>query len=75
MKILSVCIEGETEGWKNLPAPEGWIDGCDGQKRLLEEDLYDLRNLPAIYLLDRDKRIVIKNATMERLEEVLKQLK
>lgn len=68
MKVLSVCIEGETEGWKNFLAPEGWIDGCDKQRILLEEDLYDLRNLPAIYLLDADKRIVLKNATIQRLE-------
>ena len=75
MKFLSVCTEGNTEGWKNIPAPQGWIDGCDDQKRLLEEDLYDLRNLPAIYLLDADKRIILKNATVQRLEQVLKQLK
>ena len=75
MKILSVCIEGETEGWKNLPAPEGWIDGCDKRRILLEEDRYDLRNLPAVYLLDADKRIVMKNATLQRLEHTLKQLK
>lgn len=75
MKILSVCIEGETEGWKNLPAPEGWMDGCDKRRILLEEDRYDLRNLPAVYLLDADKRIVMKNATLQRLEHTLKQLK
>lgn len=75
MKVLSVCIEGETEGWKNLPAPEGWIDGCDKRRILLEEDRYDLRNLPAVYLLDADKRIVMKNATLQRLEHTLKQLK
>lgn len=75
MKVLSVCIEGETEGWKKWKAPEGWIDGCDKQRVLLEEDLYDLRNLPAIYLLDADKRILLKNATVQKLEQVLKQLK
>jgi hypothetical protein len=74
MKILSVCTEGKTEGWKNIPAPQGWIDGCDDQTRLLQEDLYDLRNLPAIYLLDRNKRIVMKNATVHRVEQALKQL-
>ena len=74
MKIVSVCTEGKTEGWKNIPAPQGWIDGCDDQKRLLKEDVYDLRNLPAIYLLDSNKRIVMKNATVQRLEQALKQL-
>lgn len=75
MKILSVCIEGKTEGWKNMPAPEGWTDGCDEERRLLENDLYDLRNLPAVYLLDADKRILLKNATVQRLEQILNQLK
>ena len=75
MKVLSICIEGETAGWKNIPAPEDWIDGCDRQRILLEEDLYDLRNLPAIYLLDAGKRIILKNATLPRLEQMLKQMK
>ena len=71
MKILSVCTEGKTEGWKNIPAPQGWIDGCDEQKQLLQEDLYDLRNLPAIYLLDKEKKILLKNTTVSRLEQYL----
>lgn len=75
MKVLSVCIEGETEGWKHIPAPGGWMDACDVDRRLLEDDLYDLRNLPAIYLLDSDKKVLLKNATLERLELFLKQLK
>lgn len=75
MKVLSVCIEGKTEGWKNTPAPAGWIDGCDENRSLLEGDLYDLRNLPAIYLLDANRRILMKNVTLQRLEQVLNQLK
>ena len=71
MKILSVCTEGKTEGWKNISAPQGWIDGCDDQKCLLEEDLYDLRNLPALYLLDKEKKILLKNTTVLRLEQYL----
>lgn len=75
MKVVSVCIEGKTAGWENFEAPAGWIDGCDEGRKLLEEDLYDLRNLPAIYLLDASKRILMKNATLSRLEILLKQLK
>lgn len=75
MKVVSVCIEGKTAGWENFEAPAGWIDGCDEGRKLLEEDLYDLRNLPAIYLLDANKRILMKNATLSRLEILLKQLK
>ena len=75
MKVVSVCIEGKTTGWQNIPAPEGWVDGCDVDRRLLEDDLYDLRNLPAIYLLDVDKKIMLKNATVQRLEQVLEQVR
>ena len=71
MKIISICTEGRTEGWEKISTPEGWIDGCDEQKRLLKEDLYDLRNLPAIYLLDANKVILLKNATLFRLEQYL----
>lgn len=71
----STSNEGKTTGWQNIPAPEGWVDGCDVDRRLLEDDLYDLRNLPAIYLLDADKKIMLKNATVQRLEQVLEQVR
>lgn len=75
MTVLSVCIEGKTSGWEHIPAPEGWMDAYDADRRLLEEDWYDLRNLPAVYLLDADKKVLLKNATLQRLEEVLRTLK
>lgn len=50
------------------------MDACDEDRKLVEEDLYDLRNLPAVYLLDNDKCVVMKNATIQRLEEVLIQI-
>lgn len=74
LKVLSVCVEGKTAGWKNSSAPAGWIDGCDTDKRLTEEDLYDLRNLPAIYLLDASQRILLKNATIQRLEHFFRKI-
>lgn len=73
LAVLSVCIEGKTEGWIRITAPAGWIDGCDEERRLLEHDLYDLRNLPAVYLLDSNRKILIKNATLDKVEQFLKQ--
>lgn len=75
MAVVSVCIEGKTSGWMNLPAPSGWMDGCDENRTLLENDVYDLRNLPAVYLLDGKRKVLLKNATLDRLEMTLKQLR
>lgn len=60
-----LCIGDRTSGWEHIPAPEGWMDVYDADRRLLEEDGYDLRNLPAVYLLDADKKVLLKNATLQ----------
>ena len=37
-----------------------------------EESLYDLHAIPALYLLDRDKRVLLKDCTdVAQIEEVI----
>ena len=71
MIMLSVCVEGKTPAWERLPLRTGWMDAYDEDRKLMEQDLYDLRNLPAVYLLDVQKKVLLKNATLDKLEQVL----
>lgn len=68
LKLLSVCVEGRTEAWEKAVSPARWIDGCDATQRLTRDQLYDLKAMPTLYLLDAQKRVILKDAPIERIE-------
>ena len=70
--VLAVYTEGNQEAWRKGLAdmPEGWIIGTDRQK-VKEEALYDLKAMPSLYLLDGQKRVLLKDAPLSQIREVL----
>lgn len=74
LKVLFVCVEGRTEAWMNTPAPLGWIDACDDKGVIYEKLLYDIPGLPVLYLLDSEKRVVLKNVSAGQVEDYLTHL-
>lgn len=71
LKVLSVCVEGKTPAWERTAYPARWIDGYDEGQRLTTDEVYDLKAMPTLYLLDAEKRVLLKDASMERIEEWL----
>ena len=52
--------------------PPSWINGYDAGCVVREKSLYDLHAIPALYLLDRDKRVLVKDSTdVPYIEEVI----
>ena len=68
LKLLSVCVEGKTAAWERAAFPARWIDGYDAGQRLTREQVYDLKAMPTLYLLDAGKRVILKDASAERIE-------
>ena len=71
LKVLYVCVEGKTEAWQETPAPEGWIDACDDKGAVYEDMLYDIPGLPVLYLLDNEKKVLLKNVQPVHIERFL----
>ncbi len=71
LALLAICTEGNTPAWQNASYPSLWIDGCDTKQTLIAEDLYDLKAMPTLYLLDTEKRVILKDAPAERILEEL----
>lgn len=71
LKLLSVCVEGKTPAWEKAEFPAGWMDGYDDGQRLTREQVYDLKAMPTLYLLDAEKRVILKDASFEQVEERL----
>lgn len=68
LKILSLFPDTDIELWRNSEYPKEWINGYDTKHIVTDSLLYDLRAIPTLYLLDRNKNVVLKDATIERIE-------
>lgn len=64
LTILSLYPDDELDAWRQHAAdiPAAWIYARDTDFKIREELLYDLKAIPALYLLDADKRVVVKDA-------------
>ena len=71
LDVLCVNVEGDTPSWRERQLPEGWIDACDDNYSITAHLLYDLSDLPALYLLDDEKVVLLKNATVKQIESLL----
>ena len=52
----------------------GWIHSWDQQRVLRREHRYDLRALPTLYLLDKGKKVLIKDGTFNIIEQACSKL-
>ncbi|RZK69513.1 MAG: hypothetical protein EOO85_22350 [Pedobacter sp.] len=71
LKVLSIYIDKDTRVWKkHLPEMPGrWIQGRDDNEYLYKNNVYDLHAIPTIYLLDRNKKVILKDVLDLRLIE------
>lgn len=73
LKIFAMYVDREIDEWQQYQTtiPKQWINGYDASFVIRDENLYDLRAIPNIYLLDKDKRVILKDAPPEYLEQLL----
>lgn len=70
--VLAVCIEASAKRWEQTrdALPEGWVKAYD-RSGVLANDIYVIRSMPSLYLLDGDRRVVMKNPSIEKLADHL----
>lgn len=75
LQVLSIYPDEDLKAWRNyLPQmPSNWINGYDAPLALKKQELYDLRAIPTLYLLDRNKKVILKDAPFGAIEEYLTQ--
>lgn len=64
MKVLTIYPETDIDLWKErlYEMSDKWINGYDKGQVLTLEQRYDLSSIPSFYLLDKDKKVVLKDA-------------
>lgn len=73
VKVLVVYPDANTEMWKNRISrmPLGWIDAYSPDGEIADRLLYYLPAMPSLYLLDADKRIILKDASHEAVSAAI----
>lgn len=71
--VLSIYPDEELDDWrKHLDEfPKEWINGYDKKFAIKEQQLYDLRAIPTLYLLSKEKNVLLKDAPAQAVEEYL----
>ena len=70
LKILAIYTEGNESVWKanKNQLPANWIAGKD-ISGIVDNELYDLKAMPMLYLLDKDKRVLMKDLDIQNISQ------
>lgn len=73
LKIITVYVNDDWESWKKHAEEvlQSWIYSYDAKQKINTENLYNIKQFPSMYLLDQNKRVILKDTTFEKLEVFL----
>lgn len=74
LRILAIYPDADIPLWKRGDYPALMINSYDAGQVITNKELYDLKAIPAFYLLDREKRVIMKDAPIEQIEAWLQLL-
>lgn len=69
LDILAIYPYGDLAIWKNYQKkiPVNWTNGFDSESLIIKNSLYDIRATPTIYLLGKDKKVLLKDTDLSQL--------
>lgn len=77
LAVVNIYIDDELDKWREYASvyPKDWYNGYD-QSYLIRSDItYNVRAIPSLYVLDSEKRVVMKDAPAEVVLPYLDNLK
>ena len=69
LAVLNIYIDEDLQGWKDyMPIyPDNWYNGFDPNMVIRGDGLYSVRAIPSLYLLDKEKGVILKDAPENKL--------
>ncbi len=65
IKVFAVYIDDKPELWRSANYPTAWVNGY--APKIETQDLYNIRALPCLYLLDKDKKVISRDASVKEI--------
>lgn len=78
LKVVTLYFDKDEELWRRYlktKANPMWQHGWDFSGEIEAGNLFDLRTIPVIFLLDKDKKVIRKNIAHFEISDYLKRLK
>lgn len=78
LKVLTVYFEDEANIWNDFihssEANPNYMHGWNFDQSISDKTLFDTRAIPYMFILDKDKRVIVKNVNENALENEIKKL-
>lgn len=73
LQILAVYPDADLTLWRNKLSeiPSTWIAAYDAGQKITHQNLYNLNAIPTLYLLDQNKKVILKDAPWQAIEAYL----
>lgn len=73
LAVVNIYIDLELDKWREYASgyPKEWHSGYDFNYIIRTDQIYNVRAIPSLYLLDRDKKVIMKDAPQERIFALL----
>ena len=73
LTLLALYTDRNTELWREHVGemPSEWLHAYDRDGEVRLKGTYSLRALPQLYLLDKDKKVLVKDGTFSQIENAL----
>lgn len=70
VKVLALYTDENIAEWVDYAPqiPFSWINAYNPDLKIRDGELYDLKAIPTLYLLDKDKKVLLKDTTVEAIE-------
>ena len=74
--VVAIYPDSLTEVWRNPAAtyPQNWMDVYSPNGEIMARQLYYLPAMPSLYLLDKDKKVLLKDADLVTLKNALDEI-
>lgn len=69
LAVVNVYIDEDVAAWYDYMSvyPKDWYNGYDHNLIIRTDSLYNVRAIPSVYLLDKDKTVIMKDAVPENV--------
>jgi len=76
LEVLAIYPDGNKEIWEdyshNIPSKR--VNGIDLNQTILTKGIYQIKATPTIYLLDKDKKVILKDTDLKQIGEFFNNL-
>lgn len=69
VRVLAIYPDEDENEWllNSSKMPQGWIVGWNKQGDIRSKTLYEIRATPTLFLLDKQKKVILKDATLDQI--------